>query len=169
MLNYKFENHIEMKKSSSIRELKKNISDYLQINFDDFLIKRNSHNGDELNILSDSLYKFDTNNINIYVEFGRPLGECKFSYNLDELNVSVFLWEYDFSKFMIYPYKISDCGIFFVNTKLTIRELKILLCNDLKRTRNIELKSDHVIIREFLYDKASKVFSVYERYTLKMN
>jgi hypothetical protein len=73
--SYKFDNQIKLLKSSTIRDMKERIGDYLCLSIHDFIIKKTSHYGDELNILSDPLSKFDTDFQNIYIEFGKPLGE----------------------------------------------------------------------------------------------
>ena len=68
-----------MKKSSNIKQMKLKIAEYLQIDEKDFLIKKNSHYGNELKASGETLDKLDVNLINIYVEFGLPLNEGNIS------------------------------------------------------------------------------------------
>ena len=77
MFSYKFENQLQLTKKATIKELKERIGEYLGISLNDFLIKKGSHYGDELNIPSETLFKLDSDNANVYVEFGRPLAEGK--------------------------------------------------------------------------------------------
>ena len=58
---------------------------------------------------------------------------------------------------MVYPYKLTEFGSFFIDSKLAINDLKNILCDQLKMTLNIELNREFVLIRENLLEKPTKV------------
>jgi hypothetical protein len=148
--------------------MKERIGDYLGLSIHDFIIKKSSHYGDELNMLSDSLYKFDSDFVNIYVEFGKPLGEGNIALKLDEIKVTGLYCANDYTKFKIYPYVIQEFGSFTLDINKSINEIKEMLCEELEKSRKIKLNKDFVLVREHLIDKPSKVIIFNSRYSLKM-
>ena len=50
--------------------MKEKISQVIKVNIHGFIMKRNSHNGTELKNLNDTIDKYTTNAMNIYIEFG---------------------------------------------------------------------------------------------------
>ena len=57
--------------------MKEHIAKYLVISENDFIMKRFSHNGQELKNLNEKLDIFNSNNLSVYVEYGKPLDESK--------------------------------------------------------------------------------------------
>lgn len=156
--SYKFDNQIEIKSSKTLRELKSRISEVLHIPDDKFIIKKNTHNGVELKNLQDTIDKYTSNTLNIYVEYGNPQKDT-------EIRINLFTCEYDFSTFMIYPYKLIDQGLFLVDLNWTIDELKLFLLNQLKK-KNIDifmkcdenLVTEDFLIREYKNERPAKIY-----------
>lgn len=75
MNSYKFDNEIEIKKNQTIRELKTRIGDILKLPNKEFIMRKFTHNGQEIKSSNDSVEKLGTNSINIFIELGMSLGE----------------------------------------------------------------------------------------------
>jgi hypothetical protein len=59
-----------------LKDVKKQIAEYLAVDEKTFIMKRFSHNGQELKNLSDKLDSICvTGSVSIYVEYGTPLAE----------------------------------------------------------------------------------------------
>jgi hypothetical protein len=152
--SYKFDEKIEIKPNKTLKELKKAISDYLILDEDSFIMKKNSHNGVELKNLSETIDKICTGNLKIYIEFGCPQKE-------NEIKINLFLCELDLTFFLLYPYKVTDLGFFNVNLEKvsSIKDLKEFFIHELKYKKNNELSNkDFIVIREYLNERPTKVF-----------
>ena len=77
MNSYKFENEIEIKKNQTIRDLKTRIGEILKLSNKEFIMRKFSHNGQEIKSSNDSIEKLNTNSINIFIDLGMSLGEGK--------------------------------------------------------------------------------------------
>ena len=153
--SYKFDMQIEIKKSKTLKELKLKISEALGINEDLLILKKNTHNGVELKNLSETIDKYSTSSINIYVEYGNPQKDS-------EIKINLFTCEYDYSTFMIYPYKLIDRGLFIADLNWTIEELKRNLVTELVK-KKIEIyfiddKLEELLLREYKNDRPAKIF-----------
>lgn len=152
--SYSFNEKIEIKPNKTLKDLKKEISDYLRIDEDNFIIKKNSHNGIELKNLSESIDKVCTGNLKIYIEYGSPQKE-------NEIKINLFLCELDLSFFLLFPYKIIDLGFFNINTEkiTTIKDLKDFLIKEIENKKNIKFNNEQfIVIREYLNERPTKIF-----------
>lgn len=122
--SYDFNNELEIKKTKTLRELKKKISNYLAINCNEFIIRKNTHNGTELKNLNDTIDKFTTSKLKLFLEIGVPMKES-------EIKLSVCLCMEDYSIFNVIPYKINKLGDFSVDLLWSFKELKYYLKNEL--------------------------------------
>jgi len=159
--SYSLNEKIEIKPNKSLKELKKAISDYLRIEEDNFIMKKNSHNGIELKNLSETIDKICTGNLKIYIEYGSPQKE-------NEIKINIFLCELDLSFFLLFPYKIIDLGFYNINTEniLTIKDLKEFLVKEFENKKNLKLTNNELtVIREYLNERPTKIF--HETQTLK--
>jgi len=153
--SYKFDLQLELKKSKTLKELKSKISEVLGIHEDLLIIKKNTHNGVELKNLSETIDKYSTSTINVYVEYGNPQKDS-------ELKINLFTCEYDYSTFMIYPYKLIDRGLFIADLNWTIDELKRNLLSELIKKKidiyGFEDKLEEFLLREYKNDRPAKIF-----------
>lgn len=151
--SYKFDQEIEIKPNNKLRDLKRAISDYLKLSMDQFIMKKNSHNGLELKNLNESLDKLSSGNLKIYIELGQPQKE-------NELKLNIFSCELDMSFFLLFPYKITDLGLFCIDTDKiqTIEDLKIFLINELLFHKNINYKNSKLLVfRDYLSERPTTV------------
>lgn len=72
---YRWENEIPAQKTWTLRKVKQMIGEYLNLKEDKFIIKPFSHNRNEIRNLDQKLEDLSPGNVNIYTEFGIPLGE----------------------------------------------------------------------------------------------
>jgi hypothetical protein len=75
MNSYKFDHEIEIKKNHTIRELKTRIGEILKLSNKEFIMRKFTHNGQEIKASNDIVEKLGTNSINIFIELGMSLGE----------------------------------------------------------------------------------------------
>jgi hypothetical protein len=163
--SYKFNQMIEIKPNKTLKDLKLNLSEYLKISEDEFIMRKLSHNGIELKNLGDNLDKICSGNLKVYLEFGIPQKE-------NQLKLNVFLCELDMSFFLLFPYKITEIGFFDIdisnnNNDLKIKDLKLLLLKEIKNKKGIDFEfynndnnleeNDYFIIREYLNERPTKV------------
>lgn len=158
--SYKLDHEIHIKKTLTIRELKKRISEVINLPSNEFLMRKVNHNGSELNSLNDQILKYSTSQMKVYLEFGTPAKES-------EVKVNVFTCDYDYSNFCLLPYKISEVGVQSVDLLWTVAELKSYLVKELKERKILNPNSAAMdfIIREFNNEKPSRIFS--EEMTLR--
>jgi hypothetical protein len=150
---YKFDNSIEIKKNKNLSELKKRISEVLNISKDQFIMKKNSHNGVELKNLNELIDKHTTSNMNIYIEYGIPQKDT-------ELKINVYRTQYDFTFFLVFPYKTIDEGILKVDLNWTIKELKLFIIAELER-KSIQMNHtdiENIYIREYKNDRPTRFY-----------
>ena len=74
---YRFNNEIEVKKNQSIKELKSMIGEVLKLPNKEFIMRKFTHNGQEIKASNDYVEKLGSNSINIFIELGMSLGEGK--------------------------------------------------------------------------------------------
>jgi hypothetical protein len=159
--SYRFDNQLEIKKSRSLLDLKKKISEVLQISEKEFIMKKNSHNGPELKSLNDTIDKYATNLLTVYIELGSPQKDS-------EIKINLFTCEYDFSFFLVFPYKVVDSGFFIVDINWSIKQLKEFLITELEKKlnsgQNINFKLENIcidtlLIRDYKNDRPAKIYS----------
>ncbi len=77
LASYRFDNQLKITKKSTVKDLRREIAKYLALGEKEFIMKRFTHNGMELKNSNENLEFYNSKSINIYVEYGLPLGECK--------------------------------------------------------------------------------------------
>jgi len=153
--SYKFNEKIEIKPNKTLKELKKVIAQYINLEEDCFIMKKNSHNGIELKNLSETIDKICTGNSKIYIEYGCPQKE-------NEIKINLFLCELDMAFFLLFPYKIIDLGFFNINIEKisTIKDLKKFLIEELQSKKNLYLNNSKMtVIRDYLNERPTKIYS----------
>ena len=75
MNSYQFNNEIEVKKNQTIKELKSRIGEVLKLSNKEFIMRKFTHNGQEIKSTNETVDKLGTNSINIFIELGMSLGE----------------------------------------------------------------------------------------------
>ena len=58
--------------------------------------------------------------------------------------------QYDFSRFMIFPYKMTELGMIVFDAKKTFKELKDFICDEITRKLDVELDREHILVREHI-------------------
>jgi hypothetical protein len=150
---YKFDNQIEIKKNKTLGDLKKRISEVLNLSQEEFIMKKKSHNGIELKNLSEIVDKHSNTSLDIYIEYGNPQKDT-------EIKINLYRTEYDFSFFLVFPYKTIDEGIFKIDLHWSILELKKYLINELQKKGIVNFnKTEEVYIREYKNDRPTKFYS----------
>lgn len=128
--DYKFDKSLEICPKFKIIKLKEEIGKILNINIDSFILKKNSHNGIEIKKLEDTIDKYSSKNLTIYVQFGIPRKEGDILLNFKQ-------YYYDNSEFHLYPYKSIDLGFAIFDKKITLNEvINSLQTNDKKFIKN---------------------------------
>jgi len=146
-----------MSKKSTVNDLRREIAKYLALSEKEFIMKRFTHNGMELKNLSETLEFHNSKSINVYVEYGVPLGESKEYFNIDEVKLTCLYCQTDYSKFMIFPYKMTEIGMYVIDSHMTIGDLKVMICEEIKKKLSVELDLSSVLVREHLMDKPTRV------------
>lgn len=149
--NYKMDYSIRISTRQKISELKKRISEIVNLPENNFIIKKYGPSGPEIKKLSDPINTFTTNDVNIYLELGTPLKE-------DEILLNLTFLESDFSYFKIYPYKFVCLDKFVVNINKTVKDAKKDFIEFIynKIGKKIE-DEEYLILRECIQDKPAKV------------
>ena len=134
--DYKFDKSIEICPKYKMSKLKEEIGKILNISIDTFIFKKNSHNGVEIKKLEDTIDKYSTKNLTIYIQFGIPRKEGDILLNFQQ-------YYYDISEFHLYPYKSIDLGFMIFDKKTTLNEvINVLQTKNKKFVRNEE-KTDN--------------------------
>jgi len=143
-----------MKKSDFIRTLKQKIGDYLNLKVTEFIMKKHNHNGMEIKNYSEPIEKLTQFSMNIYIELGNAPGEF-------DLKLNPHYCEYDYSIFLIFPYKISDIGVFTIDSTKTVKEIKEFFADEIKNKFNVTLDKEFLLMREYMVDKPTKVKHIF--------
>ena len=118
--DYKFDKSIEICPKYKISKLKEEIGKLLNISTDTFILKKNSHNGVEIKKLEDTIDKYSTKNLTVYIQFGIPRKDGDILLKFQQ-------YYYDVSEFHLYPYKLIDLGFMIFDKKITLNEVINLL------------------------------------------
>jgi hypothetical protein len=156
--SYQFTNEIEVKKSKTLREIKSLIAGVININEQEFILKKSSHHGAEFKNLNDTVDKYTVNAINIYVEYGCPQRES-------EIKINLYTCEYDYAFFLVFPYKLVDMGFFIIDTTWTIAQLKTHLVKELEK-KGITKDVNKAIVREYVTERPGKVYKYLYRFIM---
>ena len=114
--DYKFDKSLEICPKFKISKLKEEIGKILNINIDTFILKKNSHNGIEIKKLEETIDKYSTKNLIIYIQFGIPRKDGDILINFQQ-------YYYDISEFHLYPYNSIDLGPMIFDKKNTLNEV----------------------------------------------
>jgi len=128
--DYKFDKSLEICPKYKIIKLKEEIGKILSINVDTFILKKNSHNGIEIKKLEDTIDKYSTKNLTIYIQFGIPRKDGDILLNFQQ-------YYYDISEFHLYPYKSIDLGSMIFDKKNKLNEVINIL-----KTKNNKFKQE---------------------------
>ena len=118
--DYKFDKSIEICPKFKISKLKEEIGKILKINVDNFILKKNSHNGVEIKKLEDTIDKYSTKSLTIYIQFGIPRKD-------GDILLKFHQYYSDNSKFNLYPYNNKDLGFMIFDKNNTLKEVINLL------------------------------------------
>jgi len=142
---------IRISTKETISQLKSRIAEILNIDVDDFIMKKYGPNGTEIKNLKSILRNLSPSDINLFLELGTPLKE-------DEILLNMNYCEVDMSEFKIYPYKFIPMDKFIIHIKDRVKDIKRRLVIYIKEKLNIEIENqEYLIIRECKQDKPSKV------------
>ena len=134
-------------------KLKEEIGKILNISIDTFIIKKNSHNGVEIKKLEDTIDKYSTKNLNVYIQFGIPRKDGDILLNFQQ-------YYYDISEFHLYPYKVVDLGFMIFDKKNTLNEvINALKTKNKKFIQNTDNSNEYeYYLREEKNFKPGKLF-----------
>ena len=79
-------------------------------------MKKNSHNGVEIKKYNDTIDKYTSKSLTLYLQIGKPVQPT-------DLKIRVQYYKYDNTVFALYPYKISDLGEHVINKTWSISQL----------------------------------------------
>ena len=82
--SYKFNKSLEINPKKTISQLKEEISKSLDIPINNFIMKKNSHNGLEIKKLNDKIEKYTSKVLTLYISFGTPIKEGDFNIKLQQ-------------------------------------------------------------------------------------
>ena len=155
--SYKFDNQVDISKTSTIKELRTKISQSLGLKEDEFVMKKFSHMGQELKIPSETLDKLTNSILSIYIEYGNPLSDGINKSNPDQIKIIAFYCEYDLQRFSIFPYKMTEISSFIFEQTKSIAEIKKHLTSELNKKLKRCLEPQNILVRENVYEKPGKV------------
>ena len=150
--DYKFDKSLEINCKIKLNKLKEEIGKALNINVDNFIMKKNTHNGIEIKNLEDTIDKYSTKNLTLYIQYGIPRKDGDILLNIHQYN-------YTINEFHIYPYDIIDLGHMIFDKKNTINEvINILKTKNKKLIYNPEDKNIEFYLREEKNFKIGKIY-----------
>ena len=153
--DYKFDKSIEICPKFKMLKLKEEIAKILNISIDTFIMKKNSHNGVEIKKLEDTIDKYSTKNLTIYIQYGIPRKDGDILLNFQQ-------YIYDISEFHLYPYKSIDLGFMIFDKNNTLNEvIKALKTKNKKFIKNDDSEKEKEIkyyLREEKNFKPGKIF-----------
>ena len=174
---YEFDNEIEIKKTKTLRSLKKRISEIINYDCNEFIMKKNSHNGSELKNLNETIDKYTSLQLKIFLEVGQPMKES-------EIKLNISICEEDHTQFNILPYKILKIADFSVDSLWSFKEMKksirkeienmISLFDEKKPIKSIKITNEYlaeiiprlkslqwerIFIRDFINDKPTLFYN----------
>ena len=149
--DYKFDKSIEICPKFKMSKLKDEIGKVLNINVDNFILKKNSHNGVEIKKLEDTIDKYSTKNLTIYIQFGIPRKDGDILLKFQQFYL-------DNSKFNLYPYKNKDLGFMIFDKKITLKEVINLLKTKNKNVFKNENNNNEYYLREEKNFRPGKLF-----------
>ena len=150
--DYKFDKSLEINCKIKLNKLKEEIGKALNINVDNFIMKKNTHNGIEIKNLEDTIDKYSTKNLTLYIQYGIPRKDGDILLNIHQYN-------YTINEFHIYPYDIIDLGHMIFDKKNTLNEvINILKTKNKKLIYNPEDKNIEFYLREEKNFKIGKIY-----------
>jgi len=156
-----FDHSIEVPGELTFEQIKEIISIEINVPKDEFIMRKYSYQGNEIRNLEDRIDLTASSFLNLYVEYGKPLR----SYSV---RVNVFTCENDFSKFLIFPYKLINHGFFLTDTRISINEFKTNIINELnnslQKIYSYNYSANKVLVREYKLEKPTKVEDFYFYY-----
>ena len=114
--SYSFNHSIEINPRKTISELRERLSEVINIPIDNFIMKKNSHNGIEIKKYNDTIDKYTSKSLTLYLQIGKPIQPT-------DLKIRVQYYKYDNTVFALYPYKINDLGEFVINKTWSVTQL----------------------------------------------
>ena len=154
--DYKFDKSLEINPKTKLIKLKEEISKILNISLDNFIIKKNTHNGIEIKNLEETIDKYSTKNLTLYIQYGTPRKDGDILLNIHQ-------YIYDISIFHIYPYTIIDLGHMIFDKKNNLNEVINIIRTKNKKflnNNNDKDNSDNIeyYLREEKNLKIGKIF-----------
>ena len=134
-----------------MNKLKEEISKILNISTDNFIIKKNTHNGIEIKNLEDTIDKYSTKNLTLYIQLGIPRKDGDILINLHQ-------YIYDVNEFHIYPYNIIDLGHMIFDKKNTLNEVINIIKTKNKKFLNNNDENIEYYLREEKNLKIGKIY-----------
>ena len=150
--DYKFDKSLEINPKSKLSKLKEDISKILNISIDNFIIKKNTHNGVEIKNLEETIDKYSTKNLTLYIQYGTPRKDGDILLNIHQ-------YIYDISQFHIYPYNIIDLGHMIFDKKNNLSEVINIIRTKNKKFVNNETDKDNKDNMEY-YLREEKNFKI---------
>lgn len=136
---YSYENLIEINKKQTILELKRIISVKLGLSENEFLLKKNSHNGMEIKNLNDKIEKYTSSQMKIFIEKG-------VFYCENNIKINVLYGKYDeyndMTVFQLVPLVVFKINEMSIDERMTIREMKDLIKKDVLNKVNERQSND---------------------------
>lgn len=114
--SYTFDNCIEIHPKKTITDLKNSISQIINVPIDNFIMKKNSHNGVEIKKYNETVDKYSSKTLTIYIQYGTPV-------KLTDMKIVIQQYIPEKEQFSLYPYKINDLGITTINKTWTVKQL----------------------------------------------
>ena len=151
--DYKFDKSLEINPKNKIHKLKEEISKILNISTDNFIIKKNTHNGIEIKNLDENIEKYSTKNLTLYIQYGIPRKD-------GDILINIHQYYYELDEFSIYPYKLNDLGHMIFDRKNTLKEvIDIIFSKNKKLVKKDESKDiDKYYLREEKNLKMGKLY-----------
>ncbi len=116
-------------------------------------MKKNSHNGIEIKKLEETIDKYSTKNLNIYIQYGIPRKDGDMLLNFKQ-------YIYDISEFHLYPYKSIDLEFMIFDKNNTLNEvINAIKTKNKKFIKNEENKNEiEYYLREENNFKPGKIY-----------
>ena len=150
--DYQFDKSIEISPKLKLSKLKEEIAIKLNISVDNFIMKKNTHNGIEIKNLEESIDKYSTKNLTLYIQFGIPRKDGDILLNIHQ-------YIFDINEFHIYPYNIIDLDHMILDKKNTLNEvINLIKTKNKKFVSGDDDNNAEYFLREEKNLKIGKIF-----------
>lgn len=150
-ISHKWDFSVKVSLKDSLFSMKKKMAEILNMNQNDFIIKKYGPSANQIKDLNAPVCTVATADINIFTQLGTPLRE-------NEVIVNLSFLQDDYCEFKVFPYKFTSLDKYILDKNKKVKEIKGDLVELIENKTGVKIaKEENLILRECIQDKPSKV------------